>query len=57
MVDTATANGATIRWRYANRMEHITFFILEVDSFEQIDLAFDAVIWFGHFEITPVIKK
>jgi hypothetical protein len=57
IVDAANANGVTIHGRYVNRMEHTTFFILEADSFEQIDAAFVAVLEFGHFEITPVIKK
>jgi len=38
-------------------MEHTAFFILEADTFEAIDATFDAVLEFGHFEITPVIKK
>ena len=57
ITDAAKANGVTIHGRYSNRMEHTAFFILEADTFEAIDATFDAVLEFGQFEITPVIKK
>lgn len=49
--------GVTIKARYANRLEHTTFFVIQAESMESIDSLFDPVLEMGNWEITPVIEK
>lgn len=39
------------------RLEHKGYMVVEADSFEQIDAAFDPVLEMGHFEVTPVMQR
>jgi hypothetical protein len=47
----------TIKARYANRLEHTNFFIVDATSMEAIDALFDPVLEMGQWDITPVIEK
>ena len=46
-----------IHANYVNRLEHKGYMVVEADSFEQIDAAFDSVLEMGHFEVTPVMQR
>ncbi|MDB4203048.1 hypothetical protein N9767_01565 [Planktomarina temperata] len=49
--------GLKIHANYVNRLEHKGYMVVEADSFEQIDAAFDPVLEMGHFEVTPVMQR
>ena len=51
-------HGLKIHANYVNRHEkHKGYMVVEADSFEQIDAAFDPVLEMGHFEVTPVMQR
>ena len=50
-------HGLKVHANYVNRLEHKGYMVVEADSFEQIDAAFDPVLEMGHFEVTPVMKR
>ena len=54
---TAAEHGVKIHFQVVNRLEHNIFLLVEADSMESIDAMFDPILEFGHFEITPVIKR
>jgi len=31
--------------------------VLEADTFEQLDAAFDPILEMGNFEVTPIVEK
>ena len=31
--------------------------VLEADTFERLDTAFDPILEMGNFEVTPIVKK
>jgi len=31
--------------------------VLEADTFEQLDIAFDPILAMGNFEVTPIVEK
>ena len=49
--------GIKVHANYVNRLEHKGYMVVEADSFEQIDAAFDPVLEMGHFEVTPVMQR
>jgi len=57
IVERAADHGITIKARYANRLEHTNFFIVNATSMEAIDALFDPVLEMGQWDITPVIEK
>jgi len=57
IAERAADHGITIKARYANRLEHTNFFIVEATSMEAIDALFDPVLEMGQWDITPVIEK
>ena len=57
IAERAVDHGITIKARYANRLEHINFFIVEATSMEAIDALFDPVLEMGQWYRTPVIEK
>ena len=50
-------HGIKVHGHYSNRLEHTNYMILEAETFEQLDAAFDPILEMGHFEITPVIQR
>ena len=50
-------HGLKIHANYVNRLEHKGYMVVETDSLEQIDAAFDPVLEMGHFEVTPVMQR
>ena len=50
-------HGIKVHGSYSNRLEHTSFMILEADTFEQLDAAFDPILEMGNFEVTPVVKR
>ena len=50
-------HGLKIHANYVNRLEHKGYMVVEADSFEQIDAAFDPVLEMGNFEVTPVMQR
>jgi hypothetical protein len=57
IVEPPADYGITIKARYANRLEHDNFFIIEATSMEAIDALFDPVLEMGQWAMTPVIEK
>ena len=53
----AAEHGVKIHFQVVNRLEHNIFLLVEADSMESIDAMFDPILEFGHFEITPAIKR
>ncbi len=50
-------HGITVHANYVNRLENTGFVLIEANSFEQIDEAFDPILEMGHFKVTPVVKR
>ena len=50
-------HGIKVHGSYSNRLEHTSFMILEADTFEQLDAAFDPILEMGNFDVTPVVKR
>ena len=50
-------HGLKIHANYVNRLEHRGYMVVEADSFEEIDAAFDPVLEMAHFEVTPVMQR
>ena len=50
-------HGIKVHGHYSNRLEHTNYMILEAETFEQLDAAFDPILEMGHFEVTPVIQR
>lgn len=57
IVDKAGDFGIKVHARYANRLEHTNYYVIESDSMEDIDKLFEPLLTMGHWDITPVIKK
>jgi hypothetical protein len=55
--ESLSDHGLKIHANYVNRLEHKGYMVVEADSFEQIDAAFDPVLEMGHFEVTPVMQR
>ena len=49
--------GVKLHAMYNNRLEHTAYMVVESDSMEAIDEAFDSILELGHWEITPVVQR
>ena len=49
--------GVKLHAMYNNRLEHTAYMVIESDTMEAIDEAFDGVLELGNWEITPVVQR
>ena len=53
-VEIAQELGGEVVGSYSNTLEHTLYLVIKADNAEILEKAFDPVLEYGHFKVTPV---